>query len=79
MLDGRVAVRAIAVCAVALAGIGVGYIEGQRSTDSPALGQVDVSIIYDRHGSVVDVDLTDSRGRWIPAGPITESRPNEEN
>lgn len=41
MIDGRTAVRAIAVCAVALAGIGVGYIEGQRSApDSGAVGSV---------------------------------------
>lgn len=55
MIDGRMAVRAIAVCAVALAGISVGYIEGQRATGGPE----SVRVIYEESGEVSRIE-TDS-------------------
>ncbi|MGP5376381.1 hypothetical protein ACTXM8_10355 [Brachybacterium alimentarium] len=44
--------------------------------DTPT-APVSVGIIYDRHGEVVDVDLTDENGGWIPTGTIAESRPDD--
>lgn len=72
MTNKRWAMQAAALCAVALAGMGIGYAEGQRVADSPG-GQVHISVTYDESGEIATVDLTDAEGNDVPVGSVAES------
>lgn len=77
MTAARKAMTALGALALTLGGASAGYLAAQPATvtpDSPTPGQVHISVIYDRHGEISDVDLTDSEGNYVPAGSIAEDR-----
>lgn len=76
--DGRKAIQVMGAIALALGGVGLGYVSAQPAAapepDSPTPGQVHISVIYDQYGEISDVDLTDDDGNYVPAGSIAEDR-----
>ena len=74
----RNALTVAGAVALALGGMGVGFLAAQPAAapapDSPTPGQVHIAVIYDRNGEISDVDLTDSEGRYVPVGSIAEDR-----
>lgn len=78
MTTARKAMTALGALALTLGGASVGFLAAQPAAapapDSPTPGQVHISVIYDRHGEISDVDLTDSEGNYVPAGSIAEDR-----
>lgn len=83
MSAGQRIVNIIGAGALALGGVGLGYVSAQPAAapepDSPAPGPVNVSIVYEESGEARHVDLTDGEGRDVPVGSVAEEWPHLEH